>query len=108
MHIDKIKINNFKNYKTAQINFSKKINFLFGENGAGKTNLLDSIYYLSYGKSAVNSFDFDSINHKESFFSISGLFGFALPHWRFVVNAKVSSKSTIILLWYIKKIPPMY
>lgn len=74
MHIDKIKINNFKNYKTAQINFSKKINFLFGKNGAGKTNLLDSIHYLSYGKSAVNSFDFDNINYKESFFSISGFF----------------------------------
>ena len=50
MHIDKIKINNFKNYISATIYFDDKINFLYGKNGAGKTNLLDAIYYLSYGK----------------------------------------------------------
>ena len=61
MHIDKIKVNNFKNYISAEVRFSNKINFLFGNNGAGKTNLLDAIYYLSYGKSAINNFDSDNI-----------------------------------------------
>ena len=37
--------------------FDDKINFLYGKNGAGKTNLLDAIYYLSYGKSIVNNLD---------------------------------------------------
>ena len=68
MHIDKIKINNFKNYNSAEISFSSKINFLYGKNGAGKTNLLDAIYYLSYGKSMINSFDLENINHNKSFF----------------------------------------
>lgn len=72
MHIDKIKINNFKNYNSAEISFSSKINFLYGKNGAGKTNLLDAIYYLSYGKSMINSFDLENINHSKSFFMISG------------------------------------
>ena len=72
MHIDKIKINNFKNYNSAEINFSSKINFLYGKNGAGKTNLLDAIYYLSYGKSIINNVDFDNTKHTESFFSIEG------------------------------------
>ena len=72
MHIDKIKINNFKNYNSTEISFSSKINFLYGKNGAGKTNLLDAIYYLSYGKSMINSFDLDNINHNKSFFSIDG------------------------------------
>ena len=72
MHIDKIKINNFKNYNSAEISFSSKINFLYGKNGAGKTNLLDAIYYLSYGKSMINSFDLENINHNKSFFMISG------------------------------------
>ena len=62
MHIDKIKINNFKNYISATIYFDDKINFLYGKNGAGKTNLLDAIYYLSYGKSIVNNLDTDNIN----------------------------------------------
>ena len=72
MHIDKIKINNFKNYNSTEISFSSKINFLYGKNGAGKTNLLDAIYYLSYGKSIINSFDLDSIKHNKSFFTIDG------------------------------------
>ena len=54
MHLDKIKINNFKNYNSIMINFSPEVNFIFGKNGAGKTNLLDAIYYLSYTKKAPN------------------------------------------------------
>ena len=72
MHIDKIKVNNFKNYISAEVRFSNKINFLFGNNGAGKTNLLDAIYYLSYGKSAINNFDSDNILTEKSFFKIEG------------------------------------
>jgi len=74
MHIDKIKINNFKNYISCEVNFSEKINFLYGKNGAGKTNLLDAIHYLSFGKSAINKFDNDNINHKNNFFSLEGCF----------------------------------
>jgi DNA replication and repair protein RecF len=72
MHIDKIKINNFKNYISTEVKFSNKINFLFGKNGAGKTNLLDAIHYLSYGKSAINNFDSDNILIKKTFFKIEG------------------------------------
>ena len=68
MHIDKIKINNFKNYNSAEISFSSKINFLYGKNGAGKTNLLDAIYYLSYGKSMINSFDLENIKDNLFFY----------------------------------------
>ena len=56
MHLDKIKINNFKNYNSIMINFSPEVNFIYGKNGAGKTNLLDAIYYLSYTKSALATF----------------------------------------------------
>ena len=70
MHIDKIKINNFKNYISSEVSFSTEINFLFGNNGAGKTNLLDAIYYLSYEKSAISSDDSDCINHNINYFMI--------------------------------------
>ena len=72
MHIDKILINNFKNYRVYQASFSSKINYIFGENGAGKTNLLDAIYYLSLGKSAINTNDEENIRRKEGFFRIEG------------------------------------
>ena len=70
MHIDKILINNFKNYRAFKIDFSSKINYIFGENGAGKTNLLDAIYYLSLGKSAINTNDDENIRKREFYFRI--------------------------------------
>ena len=72
MHIDKIKLNNFKNYHSLNLSFNSNINFLFGKNGSGKTNLMDAIYYLSFGRSAINSIDNDIIKHEKKFFTIEG------------------------------------
>ena len=74
MHIDKILINNFKNYKTYKVSFIDGINYLFGENGVGKTNLLDAIYYLSLGKSARNTKDDENIRKKQKSFRIEGFY----------------------------------
>ena len=74
MHIDKILINNFKNYKTYKASFIDGINYLFGENGVGKTNLLDAIYYLSLGKSAINTKDDENIRKKQKSFRIEGFY----------------------------------
>ena len=54
--------------------FSDKINCFVGNNGAGKTNLLDAIYYLSFTKSYFNSVDQQNIRHGETFFAIHGTF----------------------------------
>jgi len=54
--------------------FSEKINCFVGNNGAGKTNLLDAIYYLSFTKSYFNSVDQQNIRHGETFFAIHGMF----------------------------------
>ncbi len=54
--------------------FSDKINCFVGNNGAGKTNLLDAIYYLSFTKSYFNSIDQQNIRHGEAFFAIHGTF----------------------------------
>ena len=51
MYLQKLVVTNFKNYEQDSLEFSDKINCFIGDNGAGKTNLLDAIYYLSFCKS---------------------------------------------------------
>lgn len=51
MHISKLSLYNFRNYHTEEVQFEPRINLLIGSNGQGKTNILESIYYLSAGKS---------------------------------------------------------
>lgn len=74
MHLNTLKIINFKNYGEQELAFSEKINCFVGNNGAGKTNLLDALYYLSFTKSYFNSTDQQNIHHGEDFFAIHGTF----------------------------------
>jgi DNA replication and repair protein RecF len=72
MFLKKISLINFKNYTEFDLDFSTKINCFVGNNGVGKTNLLDAIYYLSFCKSFINSIDSQNIKHDENFFVIQG------------------------------------
>tara|TARA_B100001971_G_C18221258_1_gene557361 strand:+ start:288 stop:1400 length:1113 start_codon:yes stop_codon:yes gene_type:complete len=72
MFLQKLSLSNFKNYTEAILEFSDKINCFIGDNGAGKTNILDAIYYLSFCKSYFNSIDSQNINHDHDFFAIHG------------------------------------
>ena len=51
MWINKIKINNFRNYNKEEINLEKNINIFYGENAQGKTNIIEAIFLCSFGKS---------------------------------------------------------
>jgi DNA replication and repair protein RecF len=72
--LKKLHIINFKNYIDSEIEFSEKINCFVGNNGVGKTNLLDAIYYLSFTKSYFNTIDTQNIRHGEEFFAIHGTY----------------------------------
>jgi len=72
MYIESVSIVNFKNLKDVQVEFSPKLNCLIGNNGAGKTNLMDAVYYLSFCKSFFTAVDQFNINHDEQFFMLSG------------------------------------
>ena len=72
MYLKKLSIVNFKNYPEANLEFSEKINCFVGNNGAGKTNLLDAIHYLSFTKSYFNTVDVQNIRHEADFFAIHG------------------------------------
>ena len=74
MYLKKLILSNFKNCKEADLQFSPKINCFVGNNGVGKTNILDAIYYLSFCKSYFNSIDMQNILHEEGFFAIHGAY----------------------------------
>jgi DNA replication and repair protein RecF len=72
MHLAKLTLTNFKSYPQADFSFSEKINCFAGNNGVGKTNLLDAIHYLSFCKSFFTAADTQNIRHGEDFFAIHG------------------------------------
>jgi DNA replication and repair protein RecF len=74
MYLKKISLTNFKNYDQTELEFSSKINCFVGNNGVGKTNILDAVHYLSLTKSFFNNIDSISIRHGEEFFIINGTF----------------------------------
>ena len=74
MYLKKLTLTSFKNYPGSDYIFSEKINCFVGNNGAGKTNLLDAIYYLSFCKSYFNPIDTQNIRHGDDFFVINGIY----------------------------------
>jgi DNA replication and repair protein RecF len=74
MYLESIFLLNFKNYSQVELDFSPRINCFVGNNGVGKTNILDAIHYLSLTKSFFNTIDNQNINYDRDFFTIEGWF----------------------------------
>ena len=74
MILKHISILNYKNLEQVELEFSPKMNCVFGLNGMGKTNLLDAVYYLSFCKSGTNPIDSQNIRHDQEFFVIQGFY----------------------------------
>lgn len=74
MWLQKLSVINFKNYSETELAFSDTVNAFTGNNGAGKTNLLDAIHYLSLCKSYFNPIDSQQIRQGEDLFMIQGMF----------------------------------
>ncbi|MGZ3753223.1 MAG: DNA replication/repair protein RecF [Mucilaginibacter sp.] len=74
MYLQQLSVINFKNYTEAELTFSEDVNAFTGNNGAGKTNLLDAIHYLSLCKSYFNPIDSQQIKQGADFFIINGTF----------------------------------
>ncbi len=74
MILESLQLLFFKNYDEANLRLSPRINCFIGDNGSGKTNLLDAIHYLSLTKSAFTSLDAQSIKQGEEFFVVKGRF----------------------------------
>jgi len=74
MHLLSLQLYNFKNFPEKSFDFDKKINCFVGDNGVGKTNVLDAIYFLAFGKSFFNSNIRQIIKFGEEAFSVKGQF----------------------------------
>lgn len=74
MQLQRLSLINFKNYEQAELVLDHSFNAFVGDNGSGKTNLLDAIHYLSLCKSFFNSIDSQQIRHEEDYFMVQGQF----------------------------------
>ncbi|MBL4676361.1 MAG: DNA replication/repair protein RecF [Mucilaginibacter sp.] len=74
MYLQHLSFINFKNYTEAELTLSEGVNAFVGNNGAGKTNLLDAVHYLSLCKSYFNPIDSQQIKQGTDFFMINGTF----------------------------------
>ena len=72
MFLKRLSLINFKNIAQADLSLSDGINCFVGDNGAGKTNIIDAIHYLSMSKSALSMTDGQSVRHGEDFFMLNG------------------------------------
>lgn len=74
MYLKHLTVINYKNIEQADLELSPKINCFIGNNGEGKTNLLDSVYFLSFCKSHTNAFDNQNIRHEAEFAMLNGTY----------------------------------
>ena len=72
MILRKLSITSYKNIRQASLVLSPKINCFVGHNGAGKTNILDAVYYMSFCHSASTTIDAQLICHGDDFFILDG------------------------------------
>ena len=75
MRLKKLSLLNFKNIARQELSFCRGVNCLVGDNGAGKTNVVDAVYYLSMCKSSLPMTDTQSILHGTDFFLLEGHYG---------------------------------
>lgn len=74
MHLERLTIMNYKNLSQVELTFSPNVNCFVGDNGMGKTNLLDAIYYLSFCKSSSTQTDAYNLRHEADFFMLQGYY----------------------------------
>ena len=92
MYLKNLSLINFKNYNQLEAKFSSRINCFVGNNGVGKTNLLDAIHYLSFCKSYFNSIDSQNIKHEEPFLVIQGDYGISNKNENIYCGVKRNQK----------------
>ncbi|RED47560.1 DNA replication/repair protein RecF [Seonamhaeicola aphaedonensis] len=95
MILKSLSLLNYKNFDSKSFIFNEKINCIVGNNGIGKTNVLDAIYHLSFGKSYFNPVATQNIKHGEDFFVVNGDYVKDEKTEKIVVSLKRGQKKVI-------------
>lgn len=95
MQLNQLSLLNFKNIAQNEFSFDAKVNCFVGQNGVGKTNALDSIYVLAFGKSYFNPIAAQNIKHDEEYFVIDGNFENENKSIQVTVSLKKGQKKII-------------
>lgn len=95
MILESLSLLNYKNFSEQSFSFDHKINCFLGNNGVGKTNVLDAIYHLSFGKSYFNPIALQNIKYDEAFFLISGTYLKDKTEEKITVSLKKGQKKII-------------
>lgn len=74
MTLKELTLRSFRNYDDLYLDFSEKINVLYGRNGSGKSNILEAIYMLGNGVSFRTRFDRELIKYKRDNYLVRGVF----------------------------------
>ncbi len=95
MILKSLSLLNYKNFDAYSVKFDAKINCFVGQNGVGKTNVLDAIYHLSFGKSYFNPIASQNIKHDEDFFVVDGVYKKNDRDEKIIVSLKRGQKKII-------------
>ena len=95
MYINKIKLQNFRNYSEQEIELNKNINIFYGNNAQGKTNILEAIFLSSFGKSFRTTKDKEMIKLNENFAKVN--IDFQKKNIDGKINITISDKKTILV-----------
>jgi DNA replication and repair protein RecF len=95
MFLKHLNLINYKNISSQSFEFDTRINCFVGKNGVGKTNILDAIYHVAYGKSYFNPLAIQNIKHDEEFFLIDAVFEKNDKEEKIACSLKKGQKKTI-------------
>lgn len=95
MKLEKLAVINYKNLDSQSFEFDAKINCLVGPNGVGKSNVLDAIYHLSFGKSYFNPITSQNIRHGTDFFVLDATYQKNELEERVILSVKKGQKKNI-------------
>jgi len=95
MILKSLSLINYKNFDAINFDFDARINCFVGNNGMGKTNILDAIYHLSFGKSYFNPITSQNIKHDTDFFVIDGHYHRKERTEKVIISAKKGVKKVI-------------
>ncbi len=95
MYLKSLSLINYKSFESADFEMDERINCFVGNNGVGKTNVLDAVYHLAYAKSYFNPITVQNIKHGTDFFMLNGKFDKNDREENVIISSKRGAKRLV-------------